>query len=106
MTRFLSGIPRVHRSAAVVSAAVLASAATASADDRLVDPTTTLWYTKPATDWQRETLPIGNGAGLNPHLTTLWPITKCILWCGTSRNPASRGISMKFSTARRVQLQD
>jgi len=24
-------------------------------------PSTTLWYTKPADDWQRETLPIGNG---------------------------------------------
>lgn len=25
------------------------------------DPTTTLCYSKPATDWQREALPIGNG---------------------------------------------
>jgi len=25
------------------------------------DPTTTLWYDKPATDWQTEALPIGNG---------------------------------------------
>ena len=26
-----------------------------------VDPSTTLWYTRPAKDWQREALPIGNG---------------------------------------------
>lgn len=25
------------------------------------DPSTTMWYTRPATSWQHEALPIGNG---------------------------------------------
>src|SRR6478735_4948039 len=39
-----------------VAAAMLVLAAFADADDR-----TSLWYDKPATDWEKEALPIGNG---------------------------------------------
>jgi len=37
------------------------ASAPASGPDAPADPATTLWYREPATGWQREALPIGNG---------------------------------------------
>jgi alpha-L-fucosidase 2 len=45
-----------HSFRLTVAAAMLVLAAFADADDR-----TSLWYDKPATDWEKEALPIGNG---------------------------------------------
>ena len=38
-----------------------ASGAALAAEGESLDPATTLWYTQPADDWEREALPIGNG---------------------------------------------
>ena len=47
---------RLHRSAVLIVAAI---ALTAAAHAR---PAMTLWYQRPAADWEHEALPIGNGA--------------------------------------------
>lgn len=43
------------------AAAMLAATIPLAAEDNRVSPTTTLWYENPATGWQTEALPIGNG---------------------------------------------
>ena len=46
----------------LIAASLLAGLTHASAgDEPQTDPTTTLWYSQPATSWEREALPIGNG---------------------------------------------
>jgi len=45
---------------AIISSAILPGAAIAG-QEPLNNPSTTLWYDKPAAEWQTEALPIGNG---------------------------------------------
>ncbi len=45
----------------VIVLGVCAAGAGLAAEGESVDPTTTLWYTQSAGDWERQALPIGNG---------------------------------------------
>ena len=45
----------------VVLVAAMTPCLALAADESRIDPATTLWYSQPASDWQTEALPIGNG---------------------------------------------
>ncbi len=52
---------RLLNTETVFAAVLLAPLAGLLVTASIADPATTLWYTRPASDWSREALPIGNG---------------------------------------------
>jgi len=61
MTPFRSSIRAICFPIGAILIAIGAAASLDAAAASQVDPSTSLWYTQPATSWQTEALPIGNG---------------------------------------------